>query len=43
MSTKEKMLDAALTLFAENGYSDMFSVDICGCSGRTFHKDRKGD
>ena len=23
MSTKEKILDAALTLFAENGYSDM--------------------
>lgn len=22
---------------------DMFSGDICGCSGRTFHKDRKGD
>ena len=20
----------------------MFSGDICGCSGRTFHKDRKG-
>ena len=26
-----------------HGNPDMFSGDICGCSGRTFHKDRKGD
>ena len=25
-----------------HGNPDMFSGDICGCSGRTFHKDRKG-
>ena len=25
-----------------NGNPDMFSGDICGCLGRTFHKDRKG-
>ena len=26
-----------------HGNPDMFSGYICGCSGRTFHKDRKGD
>ena len=24
-------------------YQDLFGGDICGCSGRIFHKDRKGD